>query len=657
MTPARLLSCVPLLVLLSLALALALTLALTANAASSSGTATTTTRATSDLLVTATKEDGASPASSDEASQAATTSDLLAATLTVPLPLPDSNPCLNGGILLTTSSSPSLSTSQPSSGRAIVVDDATIQCACLAGWAGEVCEYRDWCSVANPCQNGGRCMNLRDGVMCVCDEVDFLGARCEIASTCTQETCVAPHGKCVRVGDTMQQAAQAMLLLETGENSAVTTMTTARSKRPSSKGPASSSSSSSSASSSSSSAASEPRLFGGSTSISCVCADGWTGSDCSRKLQDVCAAIQPCSVFDLDLDAAAGGSSPASSASPSPSPLPSREPNCGCRAAVAAGCEWCLEEGQAFAPAKGTLAAAADGGHTDTCQSCVVELHHCPPAAAQAIRSCAAMDGTSFGWCASGNPQRGWAVDGNPSSPAAGAKRCHRWVWSAAGCKDDWTTGPPRKEPPTRAQCSAVPPCFDSSVAGSSLCGCQAAMSLGCEWCLEQQLAFPPLNASSAAASDSPSAARDSTCKSWAKHPPACPSQQAQTIHECAGVGGLPFGWCATDESEPLAGYATDGTPRAPTTTTGKKCLQWYFHSASCPSQYDETNLVERQTPSAAGDDDDDTGRQLAWVDFAALVIALASIMIVAMCYLGMCRKGRLQPGYEPVASTDDLVM
>jgi hypothetical protein len=422
--------------------------------------------------------------------------------VSTPPPSPFSAPlvCLNGGVLMSRRSASAAATDTDS-------DRVELECACASGWSGErvstpgtrargsvedrfvpvhslmhasrlcsssQCEYRDFCSDLNPCQHDSVCLNTFDGMLCRCTE-GWIGADCSAPNTCTAESCLAPHGRCV-VSEVFDHPQVAPRKKGPRKN---TPDTTTR----------------------------EAKLLGGVTSVQCVCEAGWSGSNCGVLHAEQCSSIEPCTIFTLD------------------------HPRCGCRAALEHKCEWCLETGVAFAP------GSAQG---DSCLASVKEVGHCPPPAAQAIRQCAVMDGTSFGWCAV-NALNGYAEDGNPSSPAVGAKRCHHWVWNAAGCKDDWTTGSPRSGQPTPAECSAVPPCFDQATASASLCGCQAALSIGCDWCLEQQLAFPPNTSST-------------TCRSWATAAAECPSQQAQTIHDCTAVGGLPFGWCAIDDAEPSMG-------------------------------------------------------------------------------------------------------
>jgi len=63
-----------------------------------------------------------------------------------------------------------------------------------------------------------------------------------------------------------------------------------------------------------------------------------------------------------------------------------------------------------------------------------------------------------------------------------------------------------------------------------------------------------------------------------------CPSQQAQTVHQCVGVGGTPYGWCSIDETEPSMGYSLDGSAKSPASNP-KQCNQWFYFSNACPER------------------------------------------------------------------------
>ena len=472
--------------------------------------------------------------------------------------------CLNGGVLLRTRDphDPTL------------VD---VQCACANGWGGETCDYRDFCATSNPCVNGGQCFNTYSGALCHCPDA-WAGGTCAQPSPCVGEPC-SGHGTCL-----LREVKQTP---STVENNAEKRATAAHRRRRHTESAASeenapeSDPASSSSSSSESSPASPSELPHSLTTVvtgHCRCEAGWTGSHCSLKHTDVCAAVEPCTIFNSARGRGHEGEGPL----------------CGCEAALAQRCTWCLEQGVAYAPDDPALLAplvatttasgdsapptatasatttaadtAAAASTVVTCLAAVDLIDQCPPAAAQTIRSCSMMDGTPFGFCLVGSGPYGYCVDGNPSAPSVGSRKCHHWTWDEAGCRPEWGTRDPHSNNnnlqqlqqqgqadavhslalippphPTEEQCLHVPPCSDAETAGSSVCGCQAALTIGCSWCLEQQLAFP-------------SGASSSGCRGVATTSSQCPSQQAQTVHQCVGVGGTAYGWCSIDAEEQSMG-------------------------------------------------------------------------------------------------------
>ena len=450
--------------------------------------------------------------------------------------------CLNGGVLLRTVDP--LDTHQ-----------TDVQCACAAGWLGVDCGFRDWCA-QSPCLNDGACFNTFQGPLCHCTP-QFAGGTCAQPNPCAEQDC-SGHGTCL-LREIVPPSAKAETEQPTpaADKRPATPAAAAADRRRRRRPATAAESGDSSAEAEHLRNASVAHALNSRVVGDCRCEVGWTGPTCAIKHADACAAIEPCTVFNSARDYTG-------------------ESLCGCERAIAERCTWCLEQGVAFA------ADSALPGATK-CLAPLDVAAQCPPASAQAIPKCTLMDGTPFGWCVVNAAQSlGFAVDGNPTAPTVGTQHCHQWVWNRDGCKPEWSTRDPSRDKeaatasaiavahPTAEQCLAVPACSDAETAGSSLCGCQAALSIGCHWCLEQQLAFP-----------SGSTEDRRGCRSRATTVSQCPSQQAQTIHQCVGVGGTPYGWCSIDSAEPSMGYSMDGTAASP--ASPHKCLKWFWFSNACP--------------------------------------------------------------------------
>jgi len=515
-------------------------------------------------------------------------------------------------------------------------------CACQTGWTGKTCEHRDWCMQAesDPCGSHGVCLNTLNGVYCRCD-VGWVGMYCDQRNPCQGRTC-SGHGRCALVatptpsdstskqgGDDHDAEVEHVKPVVDSPYVADSLKKHGKSKRhphstpmiitvaketeddhdkdkddqhrskdhdhrshDQSKNETAASDSHDQQEQATPVLPSAPHL-----TAQCICDKGWAGSDCSDSHSSICSSIQACNVLTAQNSSSAEGG------------------GCGCQEAMKKGCAWCLSEGYAFTP-------RADGKkqHHDEhpCRASTQHLNHCPSPDAQSIHSCSLMSGTPFGWCHVGL-NHGYAMEGNPSSPKIGSAHCHAWIWAENGCKEDWTTGTlgikhkehedkkdeqKQKETPQEV-CAQVPLCNNADTASYHLCGCQAALSLGCQFCAETQRSYARSTNHSTTG-----------CHSLIRHPSACPSQQAQTIHSCRGIGEalLKFGWCSSSTSHPLQGYARDGTRHGP--ACGSKveekhcgCKKWTFRAQRCPHGQemggsmvpnDSTGLDEAQTAAAA---------------------------------------------------------
>ncbi|CAM4752695.1 unnamed protein product [Rotaria magnacalcarata] len=86
-------------------------------------------------------------------------------------------------------------------GTCVTLNSSNVLCQCLPSFQGQYCEYpTDPCSV-RPCLNGGRCISSSSTFTCNCAQTMYTGSRCEtlISSPCTINPCLN-GGTCQPVG-------------------------------------------------------------------------------------------------------------------------------------------------------------------------------------------------------------------------------------------------------------------------------------------------------------------------------------------------------------------------------------------------------------------------------------------------------------------------
>merc|ERR1711981_750300 len=69
-------------------------------------------------------------------------------------------------------------------GSCVNEGDGTHSCICVAGFMGDNCEEIDHCGVSNGGCNSGSCANGANGPVCTCN-AGFLGDDCGTADPCT----------------------------------------------------------------------------------------------------------------------------------------------------------------------------------------------------------------------------------------------------------------------------------------------------------------------------------------------------------------------------------------------------------------------------------------------------------------------------------------